>query len=142
MSAVVMCPRPPAGAALHAGSLAPIPNGGGGLNVLLADPDGSMSQTLGPLPAPVCRWPRESAPWCMSRPVRTLVLDGPETLEPAEQDRLFLWLESDGRDVQVVSIARRPLFALVEAGAFCPDLYYRLNTVCTWDTGRARARLP
>lgn len=115
-------------------------------NVLLADPDGSIRRALdGPgalLPAPVCRWPRETPPWCLARPVRTLVLDGPEALDATEQDRLFLWLEAQGRHVQVVSIVRRPLFALVEAGAFCADLYYRLNTVRVSRTDPARAWLP
>jgi transcriptional regulator of aromatic amino acid metabolism len=32
--------------------------------------------------------------------------------------------------VQVISVAPRTLLPLVQARAFLPELYYRLNTVC------------
>lgn len=73
-------------------------------------------------------WPREDAPWCRGRSVRTIVLLDPEQLDDVNQERLFHWLHDDGRDVRVVSIIFQPLFPLVVSGRFCQDLYYRLNT--------------
>jgi hypothetical protein len=60
----------------------------------------------------------------------TLVIWEVETLDRMQQTLLLMWMDRDVADVQVISIARRPVFPLVLAGTFLQTLYYRLNTVC------------
>lgn len=86
----------------------------------------AMERYLSP---PVLWWPRQAAPWCHDRPLRTLVLDGVEALDDRHQDGLHHWLQGVGREVRVVSTTDTDLFPLVARGAFCAALYYRLNTV-------------
>jgi hypothetical protein len=43
-------------------------------------------------------------------------------------------------DIQVVSMARAPVYPLIEAGGFLEDLYYRLNAV-TLDLKASNSRL-
>jgi transcriptional regulator with PAS, ATPase and Fis domain len=70
--------------------------------------------------------------------VHTLVLLEPEQLDEAEQERLYQWLEHEGRAVLVVSIIFRPLFPRVVSGQFRDDLYYRLNMLFLECTDRLR----
>jgi transcriptional regulator of aromatic amino acid metabolism len=66
------------------------------------------------------------------RPVEgTLVVSEAARLDADQQAQLLRWLdEFDQRGrVQVVSLTARPLFSLVETGAFLADLYYKLNIV-------------
>jgi hypothetical protein len=74
-------------------------------------------------------WPHKPAPGCRPEGVHTLVLLDPEQLDEADQERLYFWLEHEGRAARVVSIIVRPLFPLVVTGRFREDLYYRLNTL-------------
>lgn len=61
----------------------------------------------------------------------TLVLLNVARLDGKQQAQLLEWVDrfDDRRRVQIVSTASEPLFALVEAGTFLADLYYRLNIV-------------
>ena len=61
----------------------------------------------------------------------TLVLLEVDKLDRKQQKQLLEWLdgfESRSR-VQVVSTTSKPLFALVKAGKFLQNLYYKLNIV-------------
>jgi len=67
----------------------------------------------------------------------TLIVREVEALGAAEQRQLLDWL-TRFRDVQCVSLVRKPLFPMVAAGRFLAELYYRLNTVyvaeaCVWE---------
>lgn len=78
---------------------------------------------------PVRQWPREVAPWCDGTPLGTLLLDRVDALDDTNQDRLYHWLQTGGRGVQVVSIVDDTLSRRVGDGTFCTDLYDRLNAV-------------
>ena len=60
-------------------------------------------------------------------PAGTLVLQGADMLTPSAQQQLFAWLDSEARSTRVLTTTPRPLFPLVESGAFLAKLYYRLN---------------
>jgi hypothetical protein len=64
-----------------------------------------------------------------SLPPGTLVFRDIDALDADGQALLFDWLESPSAERQIVSTASAPLLPLVNAGAFDPGLYYRLNTV-------------
>jgi hypothetical protein len=82
------------------------------------------------LPEPVQRYTSKAG-----RPVPqpsdgTLILLEVARLDGKQQTDLLRWLEQfDRSDVQVVSTTSKPLFSLVERGAFLVDLYYKLNVV-------------
>jgi hypothetical protein len=61
----------------------------------------------------------------------TLILLEVARLDAKQQTALLRWLdEFDQRsNVQVISTTSKPLFSLVERGAFLGDLYYKLNVV-------------
>jgi Sigma-54 interaction domain len=59
----------------------------------------------------------------------TFVLLRVDILSTPGQLALLQWIEREGAHTQIVSLAERNLFPLVESGAFRDDLYYRLNTV-------------
>lgn len=61
----------------------------------------------------------------------TLVLLEVARLDRNQQTQLLRWLNQfDQRGhVQVISTTSKPLFSLVETGAFLADLYYKLNLV-------------
>jgi hypothetical protein len=62
--------------------------------------------------------------------VRTLILSEVDALASTDQQRLRRWFdERRNADVQVISLTSEPLFSLVSANAFDPQLYYRLNTI-------------
>jgi two-component system nitrogen regulation response regulator GlnG len=62
-----------------------------------------------------------------------LLLDGLDSLSSDDQTRLFGALQgldgADKHDVRMIAAAQRALAPLVRAGAFRPDLYYRLKVV-------------
>ena len=64
-----------------------------------------------------------------SLPPGTLVFRDVDALDADGQALLFDWLETTSAERQIVSTAAAPLLPLVNAGAFDPELYYRLNTV-------------
>jgi hypothetical protein len=53
----------------------------------------------------------------------------PQDLTDAQQQQLLAWMERHPA-IQVISVASRPLYPMVEAGSFRATLYYRLNTFC------------
>jgi sigma-54-interacting transcriptional regulator len=61
----------------------------------------------------------------------TLILLEVARLDLKQQTQLLRWLDQfhEGSHVQVVSTTCKPLFSLVETGAFFPALYYRLNVM-------------
>jgi hypothetical protein len=60
-------------------------------------------------------------------PAGTLILQGADLLTVPSQEQLFAWLDGDARSTRVLTTTTRPLFPLVENGAFLAALYYRLN---------------
>jgi hypothetical protein len=64
-------------------------------------------------------------------PEGTLILREVARLDSKQQTQLLRWLDHfDERvHVQIVSTTCKPLFSLVETGAFLPALYYRLNVM-------------
>jgi len=63
------------------------------------------------------------------KPGGTLVLADVERMTIGQQLTLFDWLGRSGGDVQVVSITRAPMAALIADGLFLEGLFFRLNTV-------------
>jgi hypothetical protein len=61
----------------------------------------------------------------------TLILLEVARLDQKQQAQLLRWLDQSHErpHVQVVSTTSKPLFMLVESGAFSPALYYRLNVI-------------
>jgi hypothetical protein len=70
----------------------------------------------------------------------TLVIRDVDRLDVRQQERLSEWMSVQRPGVQVLALARTPLFAQVIDGRFSSDLYYRLNTVLV--EVRAQADLP
>jgi hypothetical protein len=59
----------------------------------------------------------------------TLLLHNVSALDTADQDRLFQWLNVTRRGVSVIAVSPKPLFPMVQRGAFLSDLFYRLNVI-------------
>jgi hypothetical protein len=70
----------------------------------------------------------------------TLVIRDVDHLDQRQQERLTDWIGTRSPVVQVLALARTPLFARVEDGQFSAALYYRMNTVVV--EVRAPADLP
>lgn len=98
-------------------------------NVLLEGPRETIE------PAILLFMPYLTEPIVWSRPgealeleaCRTLIVEDVGVLDPAEQIRLWGWLDRARGQVQVVSTSRKALFTLVTRGLFHERLYYRLN---------------
>jgi hypothetical protein len=61
---------------------------------------------------------------------RTLILTETDTLDAGGQRRLMRWMnEPRNAQTQIISLTSVDLLALVEAGRFDADLFYRLNTI-------------
>lgn len=104
------------------------------VNVLLIGDDPELSNAAASLagsaaPATVALWAANVLPL----PPQTdlvVVARGVDKLRPAEQHQMLQWLNVAGRHTRVISTASPALWPMVRDGAFCPELYYRLNTVC------------
>jgi hypothetical protein len=59
----------------------------------------------------------------------TLVVQDVDYLDLAAQRTFLTWLEDRTSRVRVITTVTRDLFALVTAGVFLDQLYYRLNTI-------------
>jgi hypothetical protein len=59
----------------------------------------------------------------------TLIIWEVDTLDRTQQELFLMWMDRQV-DLQVISVARDPVFPLVLEGAFLDTLYYRLNIVC------------
>jgi Sigma-54 interaction domain len=80
------------------------------------------------LALPIVEW-RTPAP-LKAPPSGTLVIWDVDRLNAPQQRACLEWMDCHAASVQVISIAARTVFSLVQAGAFLPELYYHLNTVC------------
>jgi Sigma-54 interaction domain len=103
-------------------------------NLLVLCRNREPEEVLAPLkvsarrPFTICRLPGALA---LPQDARgTLCLMDVGALMLGQQMKLYDWLEGAGRECQVVSIAREPLYPLIEDGRFMEALYYRLNVVC------------
>jgi hypothetical protein len=103
-------------------------------NLLVLCRDREPEDVLAPLkassrrPFTICRLP--GALTLPQDPHGTLCLMDVGALMLGQQMKLYDWLEGAGRECQVVSIAREPLYPLIDDGRFMEALYYRLNVVC------------
>jgi hypothetical protein len=70
----------------------------------------------------------------------TLVIRDVDRLEERQQERLMQWMSTYCPCVQVLAMARAPLFPQVLDGRFSSALYYRINTAVV--EVRALADLP
>lgn len=103
-------------------------------HVLVVGPRASIAPTLAQLRphlrGPLSHW----RPAVASEPplpaTGALIIWDVERLDADQQRRLLTWMDGRGANVQIVSIAERPLFPLVWRKRFLDDLYYRLNMVC------------
>ena len=80
------------------------------------------------LASPIVEW-RPPAP-LSTLPSGTLVIWDVDRLDGPQQRACLAWMDRHAAAVQVISIAARTVFPLVQARAFLPELYYRLNTIC------------
>ncbi len=105
-----------------------------GANVLLVGPEPRVSNLVGTLvpdlyagaPFPA----RERRPVFVPASSRaSVVIRDVDALTFDEQSRLLERLGAAKTRMQVVSTSSTPLLPLVEAGAFNPSLYYRLNMI-------------
>ena len=103
------------------------------VNLLLV---GSASETaimldaLGPhFRGPIRRF-RPKAGAVLPEPAAgTLIVFEVDRLDSNQQAQMLRWIHHPQTHAQVVCTASESLFGLVEAGAFLPELYYRLNVV-------------
>ena len=72
--------------------------------------------------------------------VGTLVIRDVDDLNVRQQEQLSRWIALHAPSVQVLALAREPLFESVADGRFSAALYYRINTVVV--EVRAAADLP
>ena len=80
------------------------------------------------LRAPLVHW----HPTAVAEPAQaagTLIVWEVDALDQMQQQHLLTWMDLQ-LDLQVISVARFPVYPLVQEGAFLDALYYRLNTVC------------
>jgi hypothetical protein len=89
------------------------------------------------LASPIVEW-RPPAP-LNAPPAGTLVIWDVDRLKPPQQRDCLAWMDRHAAAVQVISVAARTIFPLVQARAFMPELYYRLNTICLPLTRNAAA---
>ena len=82
------------------------------------------------LRGPISQW----RPAVSTEPPRAtkgaLIIWGVDSLDHEQQRHFLTWMDGRGANVQIISVAERPVFPLVRRKAFLEDLYYRLNMVC------------
>ena len=81
------------------------------------------------LQQPVVWWDPTQTPAPTELTAGTLVIVEIDRLGPQQQDHLSRWLCRHRPALQVLALARTPLFEQVADGRFSPELYYRMNTV-------------
>ena len=89
----------------------------------------ALRQIRPTLLAPVDSWSPTELPHLPASGFRSLIVREIECLTARQQASLAALLSQPTVDVQIVSIARLPLFPLVCQGLFLEDLYYQLNVV-------------
>ena len=95
-----------------------------------ASVDAALGRLLPFLRAPLSHWRPQAAREPPPDTTGTLVIWAVDTLDRARQEQLLAWMERCAPEVQVISVAARPVFPLVSSDDFLDTLYYRLNTVC------------
>lgn len=105
----------------------------GRFNLLLEGPETSTDAALLLLRRylrGIVYWKRRTAPLEIApAKARTVVVDGVDTLQQAEQSILLTWMADTDERIQIVSTTTGPLFPLVVRGIFDERLFYRLNTI-------------
>ena len=103
-------------------------------NLLFVGPDGLVAKIIDALradfPQPIEAW-QPVLPLVLP-PVAhtgTLILQDVDAMPGDEQTKLCDWLEATKGRTRVVCTSGRPLFPLLEVGAFADRLYYRLNVL-------------
>lgn len=109
-------------------------------NIMIVCTDTSFSAVLEQFRA-VCRLPCHACQLPGPLDLRgchtgTVLLHDVAELTVSQQIVLYDWMERAGRNVQVISVTRKPLASEVQEGRFLEGLFYRLNTLClttTWN---------
>jgi Sigma-54 interaction domain len=101
---------------------------------LLVRCDGPTAASVAAWVSALCQAPLEirRVPGALDLPAGrrgTLLLHDVAALTLAQQMALYDWMSERWIDMQVISIASRPLLPLVHAGRFLEGLYYRLNVL-------------
>ena len=78
---------------------------------------------------PVISWTPSRTSQLPDVACRTLIVHEVDRLTIAQQTTLSVLLTGAANDLQIVSLARRSVFPLVDAGLFLETLYYHLNVV-------------
>ena len=89
---------------------------------------------------PLVWWSPDSGIDIPDLAIGTLVIRDVEDLDARQQEQLSRWIARHAPGVQVLALAREPLFESVADGRFSAALYYRMNTVVV--DVRAAADLP
>jgi hypothetical protein len=95
-----------------------------------ASVDAALGRLLPHLRAPLSHWRPQLAVEPPQETTGTLVIWDVDALDRTRQEQLLAWMENRAQEMQVISIAKGPLFPLVSSDDFLDTLYYRLNTVC------------
>lgn len=91
--------------------------------------EGALAHIRPHLAPPIAKWsPCDGVAW-PDGTFRTLVVNSVDQMPAEEQRRLMTFNDESNSDVQVISIAKAPLFAAVEQGVFLERLYYQLNVL-------------
>ena len=87
----------------------------------------AISHLLPLLRAPVVHWHPRAVKEPPRQTAGTLLIWDVDTLDRMQQEQLCMWMESPASNVQMISVAERPVFPLVLREEFLDTLYYRLN---------------
>jgi len=102
-------------------------------NVLVIGSAGHQRQVLRLLSAaasgtPFQIWPLDNRDRSPQR-IGTVIIRDAADLDAEQQSRINDWLGSRTEATQMISFSERPVYPLVEQGAFLNELYYQLNSV-------------
>jgi len=104
-----------------------------GANLLVRGDKSAATATVVALsadfPVPLVTWIASADAELPALERGTLVIEDVECLDLEAQRKLLAWLESHASRVRIITMVTRDLFALVTAGSFLDQLYYRLNTI-------------
>jgi Sigma-54 interaction domain len=104
-----------------------------GANLLVRGEKSSATATVVALsadfPPPLVTWMAATDAALPALDHGTLVIHDVDCLELSVQRTLLSWLEDRASRVRVITTVTRDLFAMVTAGVFLDQLYYRLNTI-------------
>jgi hypothetical protein len=104
-----------------------------GANLLVRGEKSAVAATVvsltGDFPPPLLTWNAGASASLPGADRGTLVICDVESLDMVQQRMLLAWLEERRNRVRVITTVTGDLFALVTAGGFLDQLYYRLNTI-------------